>query len=90
MLDSQSRVGSRVGIVKVVWRMGENHLGVQKGISAVKYVNYIMLLVAIVLAFAGLYYWLAKWQIDYAALFFAFAAGMHAVYLHSTKANKAG
>jgi hypothetical protein len=49
-----------------------------------------MLLLAIVLAFVGLYYWLAKSQIDYAALFFAFSVGMHAVYLHSIKANKVG
>ena len=55
-----------------------------------KYVNYILLLAAIILAFVGLYYWLAKWQIDYAAFYFALAAGMHAVYLHSTKANKTG
>lgn len=55
-----------------------------------KYVNYILLLAAIVLAFAGLYYWLAKWQIDYAAFYFALAAGVHAVYLHSAKSDRAG
>lgn len=55
-----------------------------------KYVNYILLLAAIVLAFVGLYHWLAKWQIDYAAFYFALATGMHAVYLHSTKSDRAG
>jgi hypothetical protein len=55
-----------------------------------KYVNYIMLLLAVSLAFTGLYYWLAARQVDQAALFFAFAAGMHSVYLHSTKSSRAG
>jgi len=55
-----------------------------------KYVNYILLVLAVSLAFTGLYYWLVIRQIDRAALFFAFATGMHSVYLHSTKSNKAG
>jgi len=55
-----------------------------------KYVNYILLLSAISLAFTGLYYWLVKGQIDHSAFFFALATSMHAVYLHSTKADKAG
>ena len=55
-----------------------------------KYMNYGLLIAAIVLAFTGLYYWLSKWQIDYAAFYFALAASMHAVYLHSSKADKTG
>jgi hypothetical protein len=53
-----------------------------------KYVNYIMLVLAVLLAFTGVYYWLVIRQIDYAAFFFALAAGMHSVYLHSTKADR--
>ena len=55
-----------------------------------KYINYILLLLAISLAFIALYYWLAKEQIDYAAFYFAIATGMHSVYLHSIKSNKVG
>lgn len=55
-----------------------------------KTINYLLLLSAIALAFLGLYYWLGKGQIDHAALSFALAAGLHAVYLHSTKADRAG
>jgi hypothetical protein len=55
-----------------------------------KYVNYAMLFAAVVFAFTGLYYWLSRAQIDYAALFFAFSAGLHSVYVHSTKSDKAG
>ncbi len=55
-----------------------------------KYINYAMLVSAVLLAFTGLYYWLVKDQIDYAALLFAFSTGMHSVYLHSTKSDKSG
>ena len=55
-----------------------------------KILNYIFLLVAIMLAFTGLYFWFIAKQIDYAALCIALAAGMHAVYLHSAKADKKG
>ncbi len=55
-----------------------------------KYINYMFLLGAIVLTFVALYYWLAKGQIDYAAFCFALAAMAHSVYVHATKANKAG
>lgn len=53
-----------------------------------KFINYTMLVLAVVLAFFGLYHWLAKGQIDYAAFYFALSTGLHAVYLHSIKANK--
>ena len=53
-----------------------------------KYLNYIFLVGAIVLFFAGLYFWLAKAQIDYAAFFFALAAIGHSTYLHATKSDK--
>lgn len=53
-----------------------------------KYINYVFLLGAIVLSFIGLYYWLAKGQIDYAAFCFALAAMGHSTYLHSAKADK--
>jgi hypothetical protein len=53
-----------------------------------KYINYGFLLSSIVLVFVGLYFWLAKTQIDYAAFFFSLAAMAYGVYLHSTKANK--
>ncbi|MBL8077316.1 MAG: hypothetical protein JNM55_05080 [Anaerolineales bacterium] len=49
-----------------------------------------MLVSAVLLAFSGLYYWLVKDHIDYAALLFAFSAGTHSVYLHSTKSDKSG
>jgi hypothetical protein len=55
-----------------------------------KYINYIFLLGAIVLFFVGLYFWLAKAQIDYAAFFFALAAIGHSTYLHATKSDKTG
>jgi uncharacterized iron-regulated membrane protein len=55
---------------------------------SMKILNTIFLLVAIVLAFTGLYFWFLRDQIDYAALCIALAVGMHAVYLHSTKADK--
>jgi hypothetical protein len=55
-----------------------------------KYVNYAMLVSAVLLAFTGLYYWLVRGQIDYAALLFAFSTGVHSVYLHSTKSDKSG
>jgi hypothetical protein len=54
-----------------------------------KYFNYVFLLGAIVLTFVGLYFWLAKGQIDYAALCFALAAMGHSTYLHATKSDKA-
>ena len=53
-----------------------------------KYVNYIMLVLAVMLAFAGLYYWLVAAELDRAALAIALATGLHAVYLHSTKADR--
>lgn len=53
-----------------------------------KILNYVFLVVAIVLCFAGLYFWFITRQIDYAALLFALSVGMHSVYLHSTKANR--
>jgi hypothetical protein len=53
-----------------------------------KYINSVFLLGAIILAGFGLYYWLAKGQIDYAAFFLALAAMGHATYLHATKADK--
>ena len=55
-----------------------------------KYINYGFLLAAIVLTFAGLYFWLAKGQIDYAAFWLALAAMAHSTYLHATKSDKAG
>ena len=55
-----------------------------------KYINYILLGLAVLLAFTGPYYWLAKGQIDYAAFFFALGTSLHAVHLHSTKSNKPG
>ena len=55
-----------------------------------KYINYVFLLGAIVLTFVGLYFWLAKAQIDYAAFFFALAAIGHSTYLHATKSDKTG
>ena len=55
-----------------------------------KYINYVFLLGAVVLSFVGLYFWLAKHQIDYAAFYFALAAMGHSVYVHSTKSDKAG
>ena len=54
------------------------------------YINYFFLLGAIVLFFVGLYFWLAKTQIDYAALYFALAAVGQSTYLHAIKANKSG
>jgi len=56
----------------------------------VKYINYVFLLGAIVFVFIGLYFWLAKDQIDYAAFYFALAAMGHATYLHATKSDKPG
>ena len=53
-----------------------------------KYINYGFLLGSIILAFVGLYFWLAQSQIDFAAFFFALAALGHSVYVHSTKAEK--
>jgi hypothetical protein len=53
-----------------------------------KYINYIFLVGAIILAFVGLYYWLAKGQIDYAAFCFALAAVSESTYLLATKADK--
>ena len=54
-----------------------------------KYINYVFLLGAIVLFFIGLYFWLVKAQIDYAAFFIALAAIGHSTYLHATKLDKA-
>jgi len=56
----------------------------------VKYINYGLLLAAILLTFIGLYFWLAKSQIDYSAFYFALAAMVHSTYLHSTKLDRAG
>lgn len=53
-----------------------------------KYISYIFLLGAVVLSFAGLYFWLARGQIDYAALCFALAAIGHSTYLHATKSDR--
>jgi hypothetical protein len=55
-----------------------------------KYFNYFLLLVAVVLTFVALYFWLSKGQIDVAVLCFVFALGSHSVYLHATKADKPG
>jgi hypothetical protein len=55
-----------------------------------RYINYIFLVGAVVLFFAGLYFWLAQGQIDDAAFFFALAAIGHSTYLHATKSDKAG
>ena len=55
-----------------------------------KYMKYILLLFAISLTFIGLYYWLVKGQIDYAAFCLAIAAMTHSTYLHATTSNKAG
>ena len=55
-----------------------------------KYINYGILVGSIVLGFVGLYFWLAKGQIDYAAFFLALAAMGHSTYLHSAKSDKAG
>ena len=55
-----------------------------------KYINYGLLVGAIGLTFVGLYFWLAKGQIDYAAFWLALAAMSHSTYLHSTKSDKAG
>ena len=53
-----------------------------------KYISYIFLLGAVVLSFAGLYFWLTRGQIDYAALCFALAAIGHSTYLHATKSDR--
>lgn len=53
-------------------------------------VNYGFLAGAILLFFVGLYFWLAKGQIDGAAFFFALAAVGQGAYLMATKAEKAG
>jgi hypothetical protein len=58
--------------------------------GAMRVVNYGFLAGAILLFFVGLYYWLAKGQIDGAAFFFALAAVGQGVYLMATKAEKAG
>lgn len=55
-----------------------------------KILNSIFLIVAILLTFTGLYFWFIAKQIDVAALCIALAVGMHAVYLHSAKADKKG
>jgi hypothetical protein len=55
-----------------------------------KYVQYFLLLSAIVITFVSLYYWLVRWQIDYAALCMAMAVGLHSVYLHAAKVNRPG
>jgi len=57
---------------------------------SMKYVNYGFIFGSIILFFVGLYYWLAKSQIDYAALFIALSAGSQGAYLLSTKADKPG
>ncbi len=54
-----------------------------------KYVNYVFLLAAVILFFAGLYFWLATKQMDNAAFFMALASISYGVYLHSTKADRA-
>ncbi len=53
-----------------------------------KTINYIFLIGAVVFVFTGLYFWLTKNQIDYAAFFFALAAIGHSIYMHATKADK--
>ena len=53
-----------------------------------KIINYIFLVGAILLFFTGLYFWLVKAQIDYAAFFFALAAIGHSTYLHASKSDK--
>ena len=54
-----------------------------------KFVNYLFLAGAVILFFVGLYCWLAKGQIDYAAFFFSLAAVGQGAYLMATKADKA-
>ena len=54
-----------------------------------KYVNYGFLVGSIVLFFVGLFYWLAKSQIDYAAFYFSLAAVAQGAFLMATKADKA-
>jgi hypothetical protein len=54
-----------------------------------KYVNYGFIFGSIILFFVGLYYWLAKSQIDYAAFYFALAGVGEGAYLLATKADKA-
>jgi hypothetical protein len=54
-----------------------------------KYINYGFIFGSIILFFVGLYFWLAKGQIDYAALYLALAAGSQGAYLLATKVDKA-
>jgi hypothetical protein len=54
-----------------------------------KIFSYVILVATITLFFFGLYYWLAIWQMDYAAFFMALSAIGYGLYLHITKANKA-
>ena len=53
-----------------------------------KYINYLFLLGSIVLFFTGLFYWLAKSQIDYAAFYFSLAAVGQGAFLMAAKADK--
>lgn len=53
-----------------------------------KSINYIFLAGAILLFFTGLYFWLGRAQVDYAALFFALAAIGHSTYLHASKSDR--
>lgn len=55
-----------------------------------KFINYGFLLAAIVLTFVALYYWLVKGQIDFAAFYFALSAMAHSIFVHASKADKAG
>jgi hypothetical protein len=55
-----------------------------------KSINYIFLAGSIVFVFIGLYYWLAKGQIDYAAFFLALAAIGHSTFLHASKSDRNG
>jgi len=81
-------VGYFAGMISQTQSVGR--LGLDERRCTMKYINYILILLAVSLAFIGLYYWLAKGQIDYAAFYFAISTSMHSVYLHSTKSNKAG
>ena len=53
-----------------------------------KYINYIFLVGAVALCFGGLYYWLGRGQMDYAAFCMALAALSHGVYVHATKVDR--
>jgi uncharacterized membrane protein (DUF106 family) len=70
------------------WK-GKFHHQVQLRSRTMKYINYGFIFGSIILFFMGLYYWLAKSQIDYAAFYFALAGVGEGAYLLATKADKA-